>query len=291
MDRIINIHIPKTGGSTMYQVMYKNVDHKRTLWAGSKHATVIPWFTSISQQERNWYTAAFGHIRYGFHRFFTDGTPRYFTFLRHPIERTLSAYSYALEYPRDEHHFRIINQTFVEYASDPSLGQRQTNWLMGYLPTPDNLPTLESYGGKHPLPPDTIEIVKNRLSSEFAFVGILERYDASILLLQDALKWRDVYYMRSNVTKKRLRYSDLKGEEKRAIDALAGPDFEIYDWARARLDAHIESLGEPFQQRLKDYQANNAVYAARLKRYKDLKRRLSPKRIIKRILGRPESNR
>src|SRR5690606_23089927 len=79
MDRIINIHIPKTGGSTMYQVMYKNVDQKRTLWAGSKHATVIPWFTSISQEERNGYTAVFGHIRYGFHRFFTDGTPRYFT--------------------------------------------------------------------------------------------------------------------------------------------------------------------------------------------------------------------
>lgn len=286
MDRIINIHIPKTGGSTMYQVMRKNVDHKRTLWAGSKHATVIPWFTALSQEERNWYTGVFGHIRYGFHRFFTDGTPRYFTFMRHPIERTLSAYSYALEYPRDEHHFRIINMTFTEYASDLSLGQRQTNWLMGYLATPDNLPTLESYGGKHPLPPDTVEIVKNRLINEFAFVGILEQYDESILLLQDAFKWRDVYYMRSNVTKKRLRYSDLNAEEKRTLDALTGPDFEIYDWVRARLQAQIEAQGDGFQQRLKDYKAYNVVYAARLKRYKDLKRKLSPKRLVKRMLGR-----
>jgi hypothetical protein len=284
MDRPIFVHIPKTGGSTMRQIILNNVDPKRTLTVGSEHEKVMREFAAKSQQERDQYVAALGHFRYGVHRFFSSGAARYFTFLRHPIERTLSAYSYALERPRQPHHIEISRGTFIDFASDPRLGQKQSMWLMGYVPS--DMATLEVYGRELPLPENTVEILEKRLTEEFVLAGVLEHYDASLLLLQDIFNWKSVYYERANTTQKRLRYKDLNAEEKRVLDALTGPDFEIYDWVKARLEAQIEQRGDLFQQRLKAFQAANATYIDRRRQFNRIRRKLHPKRLAKAALRR-----
>lgn len=284
MDRPIFVHIPKTGGSTMGQIILNNVDPQRTLTVVTNHEAIMREFATKSQQERDHYVAALGHFRYGVHRFFSNGTPRYFTMLRHPVERTLSNYSYALERPRQPHHVEIGRGTFTEFASDQRLGQKQTLWLMGYLPS--ETATLEVYGRDRPLPDNALDILKKRLSEEFVLAGVLERYDASLLLLQDIFNWKTVYYERANTTKKRLRYKDLNTEEKRVLDALTGPDFELYDWVRARLDAQIEERGDLFQKRLEAFQAANATYVDRRRQFERIRRKLHPKRLAKAALRR-----
>ena len=284
MDRPIFVHIPKTGGSTMRQIILNNVDPRRTLTVGSDHEKVMREFAALSQHERDQYVAALGHFRYGIHRFFSSGTPRYFTMLRHPVERTLSNYSYALERPRQPHHFEIGRSSFIEFASDQRLGQKQSMWLMGYVPS--DKATLEVYGRELPLPENAVEILKKRISEEFVLAGVLEQYDASLLLLQDIFNWKSVYYERANTTKKRLRYKDLNAEEKRILDALTGPDFELYDWVKARLDAQIEQRGDLFQKRLKAFQAANATYVDRRRQFNRIRRKLHPKRLAKAALRR-----
>jgi hypothetical protein len=284
MDRPIFIHIPKTGGSTMRQIILNNVDPRRTLTVGSDHEKTMREFAALSQHERDHYVAALGHLRYGVHRFFSNGTPRYFTMMRHPVERTLSNYSYALEKPRQPHHTQIGQMTFLEFVSDQRLGQKQAMWLMGYIPSENA--TLEVYGRELPLPPDHFDILKKRISEEFVLAGVLERYDASLLLLQDIFNWKHVYYERANTTKKRLRYKDLNAEEKRAMDALTGPDFELYDWVRARLEAQIEARGDLFQERLKAFQAANATYIDRRRQFDRIRRKLHPRNLAKAALRR-----
>ena len=284
MDRPIFVHIPKTGGSTMRQIILNNVDPKRTLTVGSGHEKIMREFAALSQQERDHYVAAFGHFRYGVHRFFSNGTPRYFTMLRHPVERTLSNYSYAIERPRQPHHFEISRGTFLDFVSDQRLGQKQSMWLMGYVPS--ETATLDVYGREQPIPDNAVDILKKRLAEEFVLAGVLERYDASLLLLQDIFNWKHVYYERANITQKRLRYKDLNAEEKRAMDALTGPDFELYDWVRARLDAQIEQRGDLFQKRLEAFQAANATYVDRRRQFSRIRRKLHPKRLAKAVLRR-----
>jgi hypothetical protein len=284
MDRPIFVHIPKTGGSTMGPIVTRNYDRSRVLSVGRDHESAVRAFVALPQDERNRYQVVAGHVRYGIHRFFTEGTPRYFTMLRHPIERTLSAYSYALEKPRKPHHVRISEITFIEYVSDAKLGEKQAAWLMGYLP--GDTPTLDAYGGDQMLPENTLDVLKKRLTEDFVLAGVLERYDASLLLLQDTFGWANMYYERMNTTGKRVRYGDLTAEEKRALDALTGKDFELYDWARAQFEAKIEALGEPFQKRLKAFQTLNATYVDRRRQFASLRKRFRPKHLVKTAMQR-----
>jgi hypothetical protein len=283
MDRPIFIHIPKTGGLTMSQVILRNVDRKRALVVVDSHKSLMRKFAALPQHERDQYVAALGHLRYGVHRFFSSGTPRYFTMLRHPIERTLSAYSYSLERRRRNPN-KVGIANFVEFISDVRQGQKQAEWLMGYAPGAE--PTLAFYGREFDLPVDAVETLKQRLTDEFVLVGVLERFDASLLMLQDSFGWQDVHYERANATRKRLRYTDLNAEEKRVLDALTGPDFELYDWVRKQLDAKIEALGDPFQERLSKFQKQNENYVDRGRQITQLQAKFHPKRLIKAALRR-----
>lgn len=279
MDRPIFVHIPKTGGSTMGPIVTRNYDYTRVLAVGRDHENVVRRFAALPQAERDRYQAIVGHVRYGIHRFFSSGTPRYFTMLRHPIERTLSAYSYALEKPRQPHHVRISQITFAQYIREFQLGDKQLGWLYGYVP--GDTPSLETYGSNRTLPTDALEVVKARLADEFIVAGVLERYDATLLLLQDYFGWPNMYYERANTTGKRVRYADLDSEGKRALDEFTGPDFELYDWVRAQFEARIDALGEPFQKRLSAYQALNAKYVDRRRQLTRVRQQLRPKHLIK----------
>src|SRR5690606_2122485 len=78
MQRIIYIHIPKTGGSTMRQVMTQNVGRQHLFAVGKRHAKQVPWFFNLPQAERDSFQNVLGHIRYGVHRWFSTGTASYF---------------------------------------------------------------------------------------------------------------------------------------------------------------------------------------------------------------------
>ena len=115
--------------------------------------------------------------------------------------------------------------------------------------------------------------------------GLVERYDESLLLLQAAYGCDNVYYYRSNVTSKRLRYKDLTADQKRALDAVTGPDYEIFEWAKARPETQIAAQGEPCQRRLAEFKRVNPEIGERRRRWKRLRRR------VRRFLHLPKSKR
>ncbi|MEE9131582.1 MAG: hypothetical protein V3T84_16325 [Phycisphaerales bacterium] len=49
------------------------------------------------------------------------------------------------------------------------------------------------------------DVAIERLEEAFTFVGIVEQFDESLVLLRRMLNWRGCYYVASNVTKRRRR--------------------------------------------------------------------------------------
>ncbi|MEY8738455.1 hypothetical protein AB9M62_02095 [Bacillales bacterium AN1005] len=115
-----------------------------------------------------------------------DKSHRYFTMLRHPVDRVSSLYYYLMEndYPGYEWMKEMTLEEFVE--ATPEAQNNQTTLLCGY-----------------PINPD-VNTAKERLKS-FDMVGITELFNESLFLLKKTFNWKNIDYRRVNITKSRLK--------------------------------------------------------------------------------------
>jgi len=85
----------------------------------------------------------------------------------------------------------------------------------------------------------------------FQVVGLTERYDESLLLMQRELGWRGwPTYKRANVTARRPAAEQVPAEAIAAICEVNALDVDLYDWAAERLDAQVRAAGARFAARL-----------------------------------------
>ena len=125
-----------------------------------------------------------GHVPYGLFRKHMPEDTRYMTFLREPVDRVLSHY---YRHIHTEDQFRAswvktrpgarvkagsIEQAMIEMRL-PQLNNLSTRFLSGHDPMAE-------------LPDSALDDAKEHLSG-FAFVGIQERFEESVVLLQRLL--------------------------------------------------------------------------------------------------------
>lgn len=278
MTPILFVHIPKTAGTTLRTVVVNQVNGRKVFVFGRDWEDNLATFLAKPQTERDAYEAIIGHQHYGLHRHLTAPKVTYITFLRHPVERFLSWYSHSLNLKNARHHKLVKTTPLTDLARLPMQRDYQMRWILGYA---EDGAQGAVYGDDVPLPDNAFEIAKTRLTTEFAFAGIVEQFDACLLLMQDALGWRDTYYARQNSTEQRLRYKDLNDEQRRAVDELAGPDFELYDLVRADIQRRIDAGGAAFQARLADFQRKNPAIGVRRERITRVKQQV--KQVLRRF--------
>jgi len=74
----------------------------------------------------------------------------------------------------------------------------------------------------------------------FLVVGILEQFDASVLLMGELLDWTKLYYARSNQNRKKPKFSEISERDRSLIEAYTQWDQLLYDVAVERLEKQIE---------------------------------------------------
>jgi len=90
-------HIPRTGGTTIRNHLGKNLSKEEIITVSRKYEQSLRTIKSLSKKERQEITVICGHhAHYGLHRFFPDRKTRYVTFVRDPVERTVSEYKHLL---------------------------------------------------------------------------------------------------------------------------------------------------------------------------------------------------
>ena len=258
----IFVHMPKAGGSTLQEILQRQYSPAVT-WniAGESVESVqhsVDCLRLLPENEREHITCVKGHVPFGIHQWI-PGTPRYITMLRDPVRRMVSDYFFVLNTP---HHSlfkqmqrdRLSLEDFVALRHEQGLCDIYCRLLGGVV----NWDKLSS--SPQDLPPDALDTAKSNMERYFAVVGITERFDESLLLLQMALGWRDISYERANVTPNKPSHFILTDQVLETIRRYNSQDILLYEFAMRRMDGLIVEQEADFNARVRRFRWKNELH-------------------------------
>lgn len=190
-----------------------------------------------------------GHVGYGLASRFPVA-PVTFTFLREPVDRGLSNFSFLQNHPpsipgftEDAADFAdAAGRTLGEFLRDcPEAASRHVGSVHTWFLTRDG---LTPRGDLRALDRSDLEKAKRNLRALDAF-GLVERMPESLLLMLSALR-TPVNLLdrmpRENRQEERLRSADLDEDTVRALGAACALDMELYEFARSLFEERLDSL-------------------------------------------------
>ncbi len=257
-ETLIFLHIPKTGGSTLYKILEQHYSRAQT---ETLDAPKIQRFKTLPAAQRGRYRLIQGHLYFGLHRFI-PGPSTYITFLRNPVERVLSFYCYARSTP--DHYLyplltaeRLDLKTLLARELTSELCNSQTRFLAGdEWGDPQRVVTRAA-----------LERAEANLRSHFRVVGLLEEFDASLLLLCRAFDWHLPFYVKENVTTEKPDGTSLDVETRRLVENANCLDLELYKYARDLFDEQRRAAGDSLAADLCHFRRLNEAYARSVPRF------------------------
>lgn len=239
---LLFLHIPKTAGTTLNVILSDNFDEDRILDVYTdEHSRQL---SETTYDDMAGYDLVRGHIFIADYDAVFDGPVpmRLFTFLREPVERVISEYTFLKTWPKS-HLYRYLNENRVsltEYVTSdaPQLRRRGSNTMVNSLSgtVSDDLD-------------ERLAVAWNNLSSRFTCFGLQERFDESLLLLKQNLGLTQTFYERQNVQTVRAMKTITPGE----LDTIKEHnlyDMTLYDLASREFERRVSSQGAGFQAEL-----------------------------------------
>lgn len=247
----IFLHIPKTAGTTLNEILKQQYGKKAMHWVtGAKQ------FESVGEMEqvRDGSIRLFnGHMCFGLHKFL-PGEATYITFLRHPVDRAISLYYHIARNPKHPQYetIRDCDLSLKDYIeSDMSTGDAknfQTRILYGLS---DEKPTNDR---------EMLDIVKRNLRKYYAVVGLSERFEDSVTLMTQALGWSFPLWVDQNISKNRPSKAEESHDVRSLVESVNELDMELYEYASQLLEERIAELGDRFDRDYRKLQRVNQLY-------------------------------
>jgi hypothetical protein len=257
-------HIQKTAGSTLVGALKRIYGRDAVFVAevGHRHKEEVAEIREIVSSRPAQLKLISSHIGYGLHSHL-DSIQRpiqYFTILRDPIERTVSAYCHHLKHPEN------AGTTVAEFLSDPRYRHRRNNaqavQLSGTkcrLELDCEPSTREAYE-----PPDDLyEQAAAVLRDEFTTFGFTERYDEVVVLLRRAFGWPLLgsLYVPLNVNPNRRSVTEFSVADRELLHAANEVDLELYRYAQHLYEERVSALGYDLERDVATYRRINRLYS------------------------------
>lgn len=250
---LILVHIPKTAGTTLAIILLD--------WYGqSSGRAVSGWlagraaFAAEPLESRMAPRVLYGHQAFGLH----EHVPRrseYLTFLRDPVERTISHYYHVRSEKTHYLHRAVVHlgMSLEEYIENPfrtaELDNAQTRMLAS--------PALERAQAVGDAQRSLLESAKDNLENAFCFVGLTERFDESMVILSDMLGWNRVpTYLPARVSTSKPK-GEVSEKIRSRIRELNPLDVELYEHVRQRFEAQVRGMGESLRDRVRRVREEN----------------------------------
>jgi len=262
------LHIPKTAGTTFtfnldsyYDV--QNIYPERVLSGFLKNPPSN--FLSLKLIR--------GHFGYKISKFL-EKPPLFLTFLRNPIERTLSFFDHIKLDPYTNNWVNqnfILNETISDLLVDETKSKiftnNQTRHIandLDYTKLNDSnnflLEEHEQFVNPKLTDEQLITLAKKRLS-EFAFVGLTEKTNESLLLFCYTFNLQPLgNFWNLMVAPKRTHINDFNYDTINQIKKLNNLDFELYEFAKKIFDYRYSKMLDDFKNLFPNKKFSQGVY-------------------------------
>jgi carbon monoxide dehydrogenase subunit G len=228
---LVFVHIRKTAGKTLRQILYRNYTRGRTrlvrnyFVAPDISLNVVKDLASTPPPDLR---AIHGHFLFWPDIAWPENT-QFLTLLRDPVERVISHYFWLRS--RSNRFRKTLEEAVGEGAIHDNL---QTRVLAAQMP---------------PFGETTEDMLEAALAglNRMTVVGLTERFDESLVLATRALGWRRMLYRRENVTPDRKPREEISPEIIALINRRNELDIELYRTASERFEREIDSLGDEFK--------------------------------------------
>jgi hypothetical protein len=254
---IIFIHIPKTAGSTLARVFKSNYVWwpRRKVFVADSTLKEGPLEKYSDAQLRS-VRLVHGHVAFGIHAYFPQPCV-YVTYLRDPIKRLVSFYNYIHEEPR---HYLYEQVATAGMTMEEFLTSDMTIEL-------DNLQVRMLTGTEKSVPFGALTEVHykqalDNINAHFAFVGITEHFDESLLMMRDAISWNffPLYVRAMTGSRTGRKPCDLSPDALRLMEERNRFDVRLYTEIKARVEQRIAAGGLRFQERVQRYRKWNRCF-------------------------------
>jgi len=191
---LVFLHIPKTGGLTLYWILnrqYKKHEIFTLNWS-KNFDLALDDFTSLASEKQQQFKVLRGHMRFALHAHLPT-TAQYVTILRHPVERIASYYHYVRQSPFHRFYHdaqQMPLEQFVANIPDWNLDNGHTRCLsdIGHF-------ELEHCSA------ESLTSAKANLR-KMTVVGLTERFDEMLILLKRQFSWKWPVYFKQNASKR-----------------------------------------------------------------------------------------
>lgn len=243
-ELIIFVHIAKTGGTTLRDILDKQYgSNSLSIYADPSMKTLNSKEKIVNMILQNIHTARSisGHFSYGMKYNHIDqepllsliNTPRnitHITMIRNPLEHVFSLY----------HHYKRYNIQTANVTFETFIKQKL------YYP---NYQTLRVSGANIP----DLNIAKSNIVNNFAIVGITDMYNESIFLMKERLNWKDIKYQKLNHYVKSDLIQDIPKDLIQLINLDNKLDFKLYTFTKQLLKQKISALNIIKQKELHEF--------------------------------------
>lgn len=265
---LLFIHIHKTAGTTLHRIIEQEYN---PFLVYTIEGGIIEWsidhFKRLSERRRGALRVVKGHMSFGLHEFLPQPST-YITFLRDPIERCISSYSYS-KGNQINPFYRRINQEKLDLAQFVAIAPWNNNLQCKAIAGIDRrdyraltlFREMTQSGAKPPDPSldrwsneETLRRAQDNLRQYFGFVGLTERFPESLAVLKHLFGWNLSSYSSYRKSRNRPKRETFdrallaEVEERNRFDrALYEFGKKMFDELVAQLEIDVGSIAASFR--------------------------------------------